>query len=70
MRLQLEIDLDALAGEPAKEVGRILRYWGSSVTDELLTAGTSHDLYDSTYTRSVGTLRIHEQPGARTRTGS
>lgn len=50
MRFTLEVDLDALTGEPAKELGRILRYWGGSLSDDLLVAGSTQDVYDSSYT--------------------
>lgn len=60
MRLKLDIDLDKLAGEPATEVGRILRYWGGNMSEELLEPGFAQDLYDSTYTEPVGTLTLED----------
>ena len=54
MRFILEVDLAQAAGEPAKELGRILRYWGSNLTDELLAPGAAQDIYDSAYTRVGG----------------
>lgn len=63
MRLNLEIDLDKLAGDPTREVGRILRYWGGSMTAELLEPGVALDLYDSTYAHAVGTLTVEDATG-------
>ena len=63
MRFVLEVDLDAgaLAGEDrARELGRILRYWGGTMTDVPLEPGPRQDLYDSGYV-PVGSWRI-EQP--------
>jgi len=60
MRLRLEIDLDKLAGERAKELGRILRYWGSNMADEYLEPGFAQDLYDSTYAEPVGQLTVQD----------
>lgn len=57
MRFTLEIDLDDLSGEPAAEVGRILRYWAGGVTDETLVPGSSQDVYDSAFTK-VGTWTV------------
>lgn len=57
MRFTVEIDLDHVTEDRAEEVGRILRYWGGHVTDELLTPGTEHGLTDSTHA-TVGTLSV------------
>jgi hypothetical protein len=57
MRLTLTIDLDALSGDVAAEVGRILRYWGSNTKHLDWTQEAQHALTDSEY-REVGTLRI------------
>ena len=60
MRFVLEVDLDAgaLGGERrAEELGRILRYWGGSMKQVTLDAGTRQDLYDSDYTL-VGSWRV------------
>lgn len=57
MRFILEIDLDEVAGSPAKEVGRILRYWGSNLSDVLLVAGAVQDAYDTAYV-AVGSWRV------------
>ncbi|MGK5112556.1 MULTISPECIES: hypothetical protein [unclassified Geodermatophilus] len=62
MRFVLEVDLDAgaLAGDDrAAELGRILRYWGGSMKQVPLDAGTRQDLYDSGYT-AVGSWRVEE----------
>ncbi|NEK60064.1 hypothetical protein GCU56_19595 [Geodermatophilus sabuli] len=60
MRFVLEVDLDAgaLAGaDRAAELGRILRYWGGSMTQVPLEAGARQELYDSAY-RAVGEWRV------------
>lgn len=57
MRLILDVDLDALDGDPAAEVGRILRYWAGAAAQLPLDQNVSHDLMDSQY-RPVGTFRI------------
>jgi hypothetical protein len=62
MRFVLEVDLDAgaLNGEArGAELGRILRYWGGTMTEVPLTAGARQDLYDSGYT-PVGVWWIEE----------
>lgn len=57
MRLTIDIDMDKLAGEPAAELGRILRYWAGAMRQIELTAGAEHELTDTTYA-PVGLLRI------------
>jgi hypothetical protein len=60
MRFVLEVDLDAgaLAGDRrAEELGRILRYWGGSMTQVPLDPGARQDLLDSDYT-AVGEWRV------------
>ncbi|KQS00667.1 hypothetical protein ASG12_07325 [Williamsia sp. Leaf354] len=57
MRLILDVDLDALDGDAAAEVGRILRYWAGAAAQLPLDQAVSHDLMDSQY-RAVGTFRI------------
>jgi hypothetical protein len=62
MRFVLEVDLEAgaLAGdERAKELGRILRYWGGSMNDVPLGPGARQELYDSGYA-PVGSWRVEE----------
>lgn len=53
----LDVDLDALDGDAAAEVGRILRYWAGAAAQLPLDQAVSHDLMDSQY-RAVGTFRI------------
>ena len=57
MKFTLDIDLDALAGEPEAELGRILRYWAGNLKHYELVPGTSETVSDSAYT-PVGTWRI------------
>jgi hypothetical protein len=57
MHLTIDIDVDALSGEPAAEIGRILRYWAGAMKQLDLTPGLSHDLMDSEY-KAVGTLAV------------
>lgn len=56
MKLTLTIDLDALTGDPADEVGRILRFWGGAAKQLDWTRPMEHALSDSEY-REVGVLR-------------
>ena len=53
----LDVDLDALDGDAAAEVGRILRYWAGAAAQLPLDQAVSHELMDSQY-RAVGTFRI------------
>lgn len=57
MHLTLDIDLDELTGDPATELGRILRYWGGAMPQLDLTAPLQHDLADSEY-KTVGVIRL------------
>jgi len=57
MRFLLELDLDAVAGEPADELGRILRYWGGAAKQLDLTAPAEMPLMDSAYAQ-VGSWRL------------
>jgi hypothetical protein len=59
----LEVDMDRLTGEPAKELGRILRYWGGAMTQAELTDGATQALYDSEY-HPVGRWLITDEPDA------
>jgi hypothetical protein len=57
MRFIIEVDLDAVTGEPAAELGRILRYWGGNTKHLDLAAPTSMAVTDTEY-KEVGELRI------------
>ena len=57
MKFVLEVDLDAAAGAPEDELGRILRYWAGNFKHYALEPGTSETIMDSAYT-PVGTWRI------------
>lgn len=57
MRLEIEIDLDQLPEPKAKELGRILRYWGGATEQLDLSTSLEQPLMDSAY-RAVGVLRI------------
>jgi hypothetical protein len=57
MRFVMEVDLDAVAGEPAAELGRILRYWGGNTKHLDLTVPQRHAVSDTEYV-DVGELRI------------
>jgi hypothetical protein len=57
MHLTLDIDLDALTGDHATEIGRILRYWGGAMKQLDLTRPLEHELSDSEY-KNVGVLRL------------
>jgi hypothetical protein len=67
MRFVLEVDLDAgaLAGDDrAAELGRILRYWGGSMKQVPLEAGSRQELSDSNYA-IVGEWRVEDRPPGR-----
>ncbi|MFJ2813014.1 hypothetical protein ACIQOU_26790 [Streptomyces sp. NPDC091279] len=55
--LEVTMDDDALAKDPAGELGRILRYWGGNLHHYALTAGDEAAVYDSEY-REVGQWRV------------
>jgi hypothetical protein len=57
MHLTLDIDLDAVTGDPADEAGRILRYWGGAMKQLDLTASAEYPLADSAYA-TVGVLKL------------
>lgn len=57
MHLTMDIDLDLLTGDPATEIGRILRYWGGAMKQLDLTRPLAHELSDSEY-RNVGVLKL------------
>ncbi|MGJ0119157.1 hypothetical protein ACQ7HM_08125 [Williamsia sp. MIQD14] len=56
-RLTIDVDLDAVQGDVAGKVGRILRYWAGAVGQIPLDEPVAHELMDSHH-RAVGTLRI------------
>jgi hypothetical protein len=57
MHLTLDIDLDAITGDPADEAGRILRYWGGAMKQLDLTTAVELPLSDSAYA-TVGVLKL------------
>ncbi|GFK18800.1 hypothetical protein [Corynebacterium glutamicum] len=58
MKLTIDIDLDAIADDPAGEAGRILRYWAGGLSQMDLSAEAEHALMNSTYDAEVGTIKI------------
>ena len=56
-RLVIDLDLDLLPNEPAKEVRRILGFWTAWLPKMDLSQPTEQELHDSNY-RAVGTLRL------------
>jgi hypothetical protein len=62
MRFVLEVDLEAgaLAGaDRGAELARILRYWGGSMKQVPLEAGSRQELHDSGYA-PVGSWRVED----------
>ncbi|MFI6874166.1 hypothetical protein ACIBL6_12060 [Streptomyces sp. NPDC050400] len=61
MKFLLEVDMDETtdSGAAARELGRILRYWGGNLHHYALTAGDGSAIYDSAY-KEVGRWRIVE----------
>ena len=57
MHLTFDIDLDALTGDHAAELGRILRYWGGSMKQLDVTQPFEYELSDSEY-KNVGVIRL------------
>lgn len=57
--LEVEMSEGAVAENPAKELGRILRYWAGNVRHYELKDGDESVIYDSDY-RDVGRWRIIE----------
>jgi len=57
MRFIMEVDLDAVTGDPAAELGRILRYWGGNTKHLDLTAPLRMAVSDTEY-KEVGELRV------------
>ncbi|MGW5211786.1 hypothetical protein ACWEQO_11410 [Streptomyces sp. NPDC004051] len=73
MRFLLEVSMDdeALAEDPAGELGRILRYWGGNLRHYPMEPGDGAEIYDSEY-REVGRWRIERdgQDGQEERRGA
>jgi hypothetical protein len=63
MRLVIDLNLDKLPNDQAKEAVRILRYWTGWLPQMDLTYPTEQALMDSDY-RAVGTLRLLEENAA------
>ncbi|MEU1852612.1 hypothetical protein ABZ499_25910 [Streptomyces sp. NPDC019990] len=63
MKFLLEVTMDdaALGDDPARELGRILRYWGGNLHHYALRPGDGSAVYDSEY-REVGHWRVTDQP--------
>lgn len=58
MKFILEVELDDDGGpNTAKELGRVLRYWGGSISQVELAPGATMPIYDSTY-REIGRWSI------------
>ena len=53
----MEIDIEALSGEPRAEIARILRFWAGAVPKMELTSGLEQELMDSQYS-PVGNVRV------------
>ncbi|KIH99972.1 hypothetical protein LP52_03105 [Streptomonospora alba] len=60
--LEVEMGEDAFGGDAARELGRILRYWGGNLHHYDLKPGDGADCYDSGFTE-VGGWRIVESAG-------
>jgi hypothetical protein len=68
MRLVIDLYLDRLPNDPAKEVRRILGFWTAWLPKMDLTQPTEQELHDSNH-QAVGKLRLIDanemgQPGA------
>ena len=59
MRLVIDLDLDLLPNDPAKEVRRILGFWTAWLPKMDPTRPTEQELHDSNY-QAVGMLRLIE----------
>ena len=57
MRLVIDLDLERLPNDRAKEVRRILGFWTAWLPKMDLTQPTEQELHDSNH-RSVGMLRL------------
>ena len=68
MRLVIDLDLERLPNDRAKEVRRILGFWTAWLPKMDLTRPTEQELHDSDH-RAVGMLRLidanaTDEPGA------
>jgi hypothetical protein len=63
MRLVIDLNLDKLPNDQAKEAIRILRYWAGWLPQMDLTQPSEQALMDSDY-QAVGTLRLLEENAA------
>ncbi|TVL91591.1 hypothetical protein [Streptomyces sp. SAJ15] len=65
MRFLLEVEIDdaAAEGEAARELGRILRYWGGNLHHYALRPGDGSAVYDSAY-REVGRWSVAAAAGS------
>jgi hypothetical protein len=59
LRLIIDLDLERLPDDQAREAGRILRYWAGALRQMDLNQPTEHPLMDSNY-QAVGSLRLLE----------
>ena len=59
MRLVIDLDLDRLPNDRAKELRRILGFWTAWLPKMDLTRPTEQELHDSDH-RAVGILRLIE----------
>ena len=61
MKFTLEVDLgdEGFDGNPADELGRILRYWAGNLKHYTLVTGDRETVYDSNYAE-VGSWSISD----------
>jgi hypothetical protein len=59
MRLVINVDLELLPNDPAREVRRILGFWTAWLPKMDLTQPIEQELHDSNY-QAVGMLRLIE----------
>ncbi|NUR28624.1 MAG: hypothetical protein HOV83_22760 [Catenulispora sp.] len=57
MKFLLEVDISEFGDDTAKELGRILRYWGGNLQHITFEPGQEQAIYDSAY-REVGRLSV------------
>ena len=61
VKFTLEVDITTFGEDSAKELGRILRYWGGNLQHYALVPGDGSVIYDSAY-QEVGRWVIIEAP--------